>query len=185
MTKIPPSGMGDAAVARPICMVGGEDYDLSRSIGHRLVGLMQLMRREVEQRMTRLDLTDAQWKPLWMLHLGRAATPLELARELDIDAGATTRLLDRLAAKGLVRRERSETDRRVVLLRLTPAGRAVAVQVPHVLASVQTDFLAGLDESEGQQLFDLLDRMLVNGQHLARRTSDPPHAPPAPAVPRS
>jgi DNA-binding HxlR family transcriptional regulator len=43
-------------------------------------------------------------------------------RGLGIDAGAITRMLDRLEAKGLVERVRSETDRRVVHVRLTEAG---------------------------------------------------------------
>jgi DNA-binding MarR family transcriptional regulator len=152
----------------PVCFYDGHDYDVGRSIGHRLVVLMQLMRREVEQRMARLDLTDAQWKPLWALHLGRATTPLELARELDIDAGAMTRLLDRLVAKGLVERQRSDADRRVVLLSLTAAGREVAAQVPHVLAAVNNDFLRGIDEGEWQQLLDVLERLVANGRALAQ-----------------
>lgn len=141
----------------------GRQYDVSASIGHRLVHLMTLMRREVETRMARHGLTDAQWKPLWMLQSGRAATAIELAREMMIDAGAITRMVDRLEAKGLVERVRSETDRRVVHLRLTPAGEAVVGHVPHVLASVNNDFLRGFSDKDFQQLQQLLDRMVTNG----------------------
>ena len=56
--------------------------------------------------------------------------------DMDIDAGAMTRLIDRLAAKGLVERLRSSIDRRVVTLTLTPAGEAVAAHIPQVLAEV-------------------------------------------------
>jgi DNA-binding MarR family transcriptional regulator len=59
-----------------------------------------------------------------------------LARDLEIDPGAMTRSLDRLEAKGLVRRERSTQDRRVVRLVLTGEGRKVARKVPTVLAQV-------------------------------------------------
>ncbi len=145
----------------------GHRYELSCSVGHQLMQLMQLMKREADQRMAAFDLTDAQWKPLWMLHRGVAATPNELARELDMDAGALTRLLDRLEAKALITRERSETDRRVVLLALTEAGRDVASQVPHVLAGVNNDFLRGFSAAEWQQLQDLLGRMTTNGRSLA------------------
>ena len=41
-------------------------------------------------------------------------------------AGATTRLLDRIEAKGLCRRVRSQEDRRVVNIELTDAGRDIA-----------------------------------------------------------
>ena len=135
-------------------------------MAHLLFQLMASIRREVEERMTELDLTDAQWKPLWMLKMGRADTAFELAREMGVDAGAVTRMLDRLAAKGLIERVRSETDRRVVHLRLTPEGHAAAEKIPHVLADVNNDFLRGFNKQEWQQLKEFLQRMLVNGQAL-------------------
>jgi len=144
----------------------GRHYDVSASIGHRLMHLMMLMRREVETRMAEHGLTDAQWKPLWMLQTGRASNAIELAREMMVDAGAITRMLDRLEAKGLLERVRSETDRRVVHLRLTEAGSAAASQVPHVLASVNNDFLRGFTAKEFEQLRALLDRMHANGSAL-------------------
>ena len=152
--------------ARPCPLYDGTCYEVSESIGHLLFNLTTLIRREVELRMTEHDLTDAQWKPLWMLKIGRATTAIELAREMDIDAGAVTRLVDRLEAKGLVERARSEFDRRVVQLFLTPAGEKVTAQIPHVLASVNNDFLRGFSETEWKQLRRLLDRMAVNGTEM-------------------
>jgi DNA-binding MarR family transcriptional regulator len=59
-----------------------------------------------------------------MLRRSRASTVAELARELNTDPGAMTRLLDRLECKGLCRRSRSTDDRRVVNIELTPEGEA-------------------------------------------------------------
>jgi len=144
----------------------GAHYEVAESIGHHLVGLVQMMRREVELRMARHDLTDAQWKPLWLLKSGRATTAIELAREACVDAGAVTRMVDRLEDKGLIERVRSETDRRVVHLRLTPAGEAAAAHIPHVLASVNNDLLQGFSEREWKQLRRLVERMAANAQAL-------------------
>jgi len=144
----------------------GRSYEPGDSIGHQLFGVTLLMRREVDRRMVEHDLTDAQWKPLWMLKLGRASNAIELAREMDIDAGAVTRMLDRLEGKGLLERVRSEADRRVVHLRLTAAGEAVAKKVPFVLAAVNNDFLRGFTETEWKQLRRLLARMADNGAAL-------------------
>jgi DNA-binding MarR family transcriptional regulator len=144
----------------------GQKYDMAASVGHCLMHVMLLMRREVEARMAQHGLTDAQWKPLWMLKTGRAATAIELAREMMTDAGAITRMLDRLEAKGLLERVRSETDRRVVDLRLTPAGEVAVENVPHVLASVNNDFLRGFNKQEFQQLRGFIERMTANGQAL-------------------
>lgn len=154
-------------MVRPKPLYDGARYDFACSVGHQLFQLLQLMRREVEQRMAAHDLTDAQWKPLWLLAIGRASTPVELARELDMDPGALSRLVERLVAKGLITRERSEADRRVVHLALTAAGREVADHVPHVLAGVNNDFLNGFSRDEWQQLLALVGRMVANGQALS------------------
>lgn len=154
------------AERRPFPRYDGARYDVSQSVGHQIVGVMGQMRREVERRMAALDLTDAQWKPLWLLASGRADTGNEMARLLEMDAGAMTRLLDRLEGKGLLQRVRSAADRRVVHLRLTPAGQAAAAQVPHVLAAVNNDFLQGFSEAEWRQLRALLARLADNGNSL-------------------
>ncbi|HEY2927706.1 MarR family winged helix-turn-helix transcriptional regulator [Piscinibacter sp.] len=144
----------------------GDCYVMAESMGHLLFQLMLSMRREIETRMAEHGLTDAQWKPLLMLKLGRADSAFELAREMCVDAGAMTRMLDRLESKGLIERVRSETDRRVVHLQLTAEGESVVEHVPHVLAAVNNDFLRGFNKQEWAQLKELLQRMLVNGQAM-------------------
>lgn len=157
---------GTAPAATPFPRYDGARYELSQSVGYQVVQLSTQMRREVEHRMAALGLTDAQWKPLWLLASGRADTGLEMARLLEMDAGAMTRLLDRLAGKGLLVRVRSEADRRVVHLRLTRAGREAAARVPHVLAAVNNDFLQGFSEADWVQLRELLSRLAANGSAL-------------------
>lgn len=151
---------------RPFPPYDGAHYDVSRSVGYQVYNLTQLMRREVEARMAALDLTDAQWRPLWVLASSPVDTANEMARLLEMDAGAMTRLLDRLEAKGLIERLRSEADRRVVHLQLTAAGRAAAAKVPHVLAAVNNQFLQGFSEAEWTQLRALIERLAANGAAL-------------------
>ncbi len=141
----------------------GRDYDAGDSVGHLMHQVVASMRREIEQRMGRHGLTAAQWLPLWKLRLGVARTAQELARQMDVDAGSITRLLDRMEAKGLILRERSATDRRVVHLVLTPAGEAVVEQVPQVLADVNNRRLRGFSLEEWGLLKSLLRRMVENG----------------------
>lgn len=147
--------------ARPF--YDGASYVAGDSVGYLLNQVMISMRRQVEQAMTVHDLTAAQWFPLWKLRREGPATAQALAREMDIDAGAMTRLIDRLAAKGLLQRLRSDTDRRRVVLTLTAAGEAVADHVPQVLADVNNAYLRDFSRDEWQQLKELLRRMLANG----------------------
>lgn len=154
------------AAFTPCPLYDGHRYEMDQSIGHQLFNLMTLMRREVELRMATHGLTDAQWKPLWLLKAGRATTAIELARLMDVDAGAITRLLDRLEAKGLLERVRSAADRRVVHLVLTAEGEAVVAHVPHVLAAVNNDLLRGFSDTDFRQLRRLLERMAANAAAL-------------------
>jgi DNA-binding MarR family transcriptional regulator len=152
---------------RPFPPYDGDRYDLAHSVGYQLHLLMAAMRREIESRMAALGLTDAQWRPLWLLASGRATTANEVARLLEMDAGAVTRLLDRLEAKALVERVRSDADRRVTHLHLTAAGRQAVQGVPHVLAQVNNDYLRGFTEAEWRELLALVARLQANGAALA------------------
>lgn len=119
--------------------------------------------RMLDQEMAPLDLTAMQWRPLAMVFLGRADTPAELARLNDMDTGAMTRALDRLEAKGLLRRNRSQEDRRVVKIELTELGEAKARDIPASIARSLNHHLRGFSTDEVTQLMHFLRRMIANG----------------------
>jgi DNA-binding MarR family transcriptional regulator len=143
-----------------------QDYRPDESAAYLMRRILTLMAAEVDEALEPQGLTHAQWVPLLKLHMGIASTVAELARECQLDAGAMTRLLDRLEAKGLVARVRSSEDRRVVNLELTAEGREAASHIPTVLCKVQNAFLHGLEREEWQQLKALLRRILDNGTKL-------------------
>ena len=118
--------------------------------------------------------TIPQWLPLYKVHIGHANTVAELARKCTVDAGAMTRLLDRLESKGLCRRVRSETDRRVVQIELTPAGEEVAQRMPQVFSRVYNAALAGFSAEEWQQLQDFLRRLRANAEQGSTASSQEP-----------
>jgi DNA-binding MarR family transcriptional regulator len=91
----------------------------------------------------------------------------ELARECHLDAGAMTRMLDRLEAKGLCKRIRSEADRRVVNLALTDAGALAAADIPSVLSGLQNAHLSGFTDDEFQMFLGFLRRILGNAKARA------------------
>ena len=141
-----------------------EDYVPETSIGYLMRRVILAAGHEIERQLEPSDLTNAQWVPLLKLHWGQASTVAELARESQLDAGAMTRLLDRLEAKGLCRRVRSVADRRVVNIELTDAGRDAAAGIPDVLSRVQNAHLAGFSLEEFEALKGFLCRILDNTQ---------------------
>jgi DNA-binding MarR family transcriptional regulator len=134
------------------------------SIGYQMRRIVTLIGVEIERRMEPLGLTDAQWKPLLRLSLQDGATAAHLARNCHLDAGGMTRLLDRLESKGMCQRERSQEDRRVVHIALTPDGQAAAAQIPEQLQGVHDVALQGFSKAEHAQLTDFMQRIYANVQ---------------------
>ena len=60
-------------------------------------------------------------------------SPSALAKAVSLSQATITTILDRLVKQGLVRRDRSDTDKRVVLACLTDAGLETAQAAPELL----------------------------------------------------
>jgi DNA-binding MarR family transcriptional regulator len=147
-----------------------ENYRAEESIGYMMRRIVVSVVQMVENRLCDPGSpTYPQWVPLHKLSLGHATTVAELARECELDGGAMTRLLDRLEAKGLCRRVRSQSDRRVVNIELTDEGRAAAERLPAILSQVQNEQLAGFTTEEWLQFKGYLRRILDNAQAAAAR----------------
>jgi DNA-binding MarR family transcriptional regulator len=101
--------------------------------------------------------------------LRRAGAPhrLTVGQLLDsamVTSGAITNRLNRLTDKGLIEREIDPTNRRVVIVQLTPAGiSAVDAALPAHVANEEV-LLASLTPDERSQLATLLKRMLLDIQ---------------------
>ena len=79
-----------------------------------------------------------------------------MARRIGVDPSYVTALVDDLDARGLARREPAPYDRRVKIIVLTDAGRAVAEDIDQVL-SVPPAAFSALSQPELRQLRELLD----------------------------
>ena len=153
-------------------------YPPEQSVGYLLNKVMSSILSQADGRLAAYKLTYAQWIPLFKLLREDGCTPVAMARDLSVDPAALTRSLHRLEAKGLLRRERSTQDRRVVHLRLTDEGRAVAEHVPGVMADVLNAHLSGFSHEEWQLLLKLLTRMLANGDALKAASANASKTPP-------
>jgi DNA-binding MarR family transcriptional regulator len=146
----------------PVNFYRAAGYCADESVAYLMKRVLMAVAQAADKRLEPQGITQAQWGPLFMLRSSRASTVAELARELQTDPGAMTRLLDRLESKGFCRRERSTDDRRVVHIELTPEGEVAADRVPVELAEVLNEHLAGFSKTEWTQLKGFLQRMLTN-----------------------
>jgi DNA-binding MarR family transcriptional regulator len=114
------------------------------------------------------DLSFAQYNVLRILRgAGGGGLPCgEIAARMINRDPDITRLLDRLEARGLVRRSRDEQDRRVVVAEITAAGRAVLKPLDGPVARVHRDQLAHMNRGQLEALIELLE--------IARTPPGPP-----------
>jgi len=75
------------------------------------------------------DVTLPQYRALVVLASRGPRKVADIATELGVAPSTGTRMVDRLIRKGLIRRQRSATDRRVVRLTLTATGRQLVDRV--------------------------------------------------------
>jgi len=142
--------------------------DVSRNFGFLLNDVARLMRTVYDRRIRELGLTRAQW---WVLtHLFRAdgITQTELAVVLEVEKPTLGRLLDRLEAKGWVRRTHDARDRRVWRVRLTKEVEPALRTMRAIAAELRRDALAGLSAAERERFVDSLLEIKSNLLRLQR-----------------
>ncbi|HSZ73772.1 MAG TPA: MarR family transcriptional regulator [Rhizomicrobium sp.] len=107
------------------------------------------------------DFTFTQWVVLMAVRDGIATTCGEIARHMDHDTGAITRLVDQMERRDLITRRRSTEDRRVVNLEITPAGKALAKSLAPRITEFWNRTLDGFSAEEFSQLISLLTRLMA------------------------
>lgn len=109
---------------------------------------------------TTFGLTGPQLVCLRALGQVEHMTPSGLAKEVALSQGTVTGIVDRLAARQLVNRERNAPDRRLVTVTITDAGRALIDQAPSPLQEQFTERLAGLSGAEQDRIRDTLEMIV-------------------------
>jgi MarR family transcriptional regulator, organic hydroperoxide resistance regulator len=107
----------------------------------------------------RLQLSPGVIKTLMRLGHQDGVSMGEMARGIGVDPSYITALVDDLDERGLARREPAPYDRRVKIIVLTDAGRAVAQDLDQVL-SVPPAAFSALTKAQLRQLRDLLDKVV-------------------------
>jgi DNA-binding MarR family transcriptional regulator len=87
---------------------------------------------------------------------GQPLSPTAIAERLIVTTASMTSLLDTLERRGLIERRPDPTDRRRLLIVITPDGKAIVDQFLPEVVALQTAALAALTEAQRQQLVELL-----------------------------
>lgn len=108
-----------------------------------------------------LNMTSGQYTTLHVIACGKEWRMTDLSHKLHVSAGSLTTMMNRLIELGLVSRERSATDRRVVTVRLTEAGKNILQSGRDHMRHTMAQMLAELPEDDRESFKLSLDS--ING----------------------
>ncbi len=122
----------------------------------------RLVSRALATRLGPKGIGYGQFPVLVSLWQEDGVTQKVLSERVRIEAPTMVRTLDRMEREGLVKRMRSETDRRRIHIRLSKKGANLERHLVPLAAEVNDTALAGITKKDRRQLDDLLARLIVN-----------------------
>ena len=128
-----------------------------------LILVADILRRQLARAVEPYGITGQQYNVLRILRGGgKDGVPtLTIAARMIEQTPGITRLLDRLEEKGLVRRERCESDRRQVLCWITPAGLKLLESMDDTVREIDRSSVGALKPAEQKELVRLLGRIVT------------------------
>ncbi|MFI2026338.1 MarR family winged helix-turn-helix transcriptional regulator [Streptomyces buecherae] len=135
--------------------------DASGQLAEQLLRLTRRLHRAQKRYLEPLGITPAQARLLRTVALYDAEPPrmADLAARLEVVPRAVTTLVDALEANGVVRRVPDPSNRRVIRIELTDAGRATLRALRQARRSAAEDILEPLDARERELLGSLLNTL--------------------------
>lgn len=134
-----------------------EFYNATRAI----VTAARRWRKLANERVKAVGQTMARWETLFLVAFADfELTQSELARLISVEGPTMVRMLDVLARDGLIERSQSETDRRVTINRITPAGLQVISQIMGITNSLRRELLTDIDPERLTICVEVLNQIL-------------------------
>lgn len=145
--------------------------------------IARLLRVAGDRRARAHGMTRAQWVILWRLQQQPGLSQKELAEIMEVEPITVARLVDRLAARGMVERRDDPDDRRIWRLHLLPPALPVLEEMRGERDEVARLLTAGLSREVVQTVHQSLIAMKANvlGDLRSRPGDAAPPAPPAPS----
>jgi DNA-binding MarR family transcriptional regulator len=132
----------------------------------------RLIRRHSFNAWMELNLTNPQLKTLFFISNQRGTNPGKLAAALGVTPPNVTGIVDRLVEQGLLSRQESPEDRRVLMLQTTEKGEAILSDLRERRTSSMREILAHLSVEELSYLVKGLSALVKAAQVYEEETRD-------------
>jgi DNA-binding MarR family transcriptional regulator len=150
---------------------GLETFSCANSVGYLMRRASNLIRGRLEAVFADREITFTQWVVLMQVRHRQVRTAADISRDIGYDSGALARMMDQLAHRGLIARQRCCNDRRVVELSLTAAGDQMLEALTPAVVDGLNALLVGFRRDEVDSLLELLTRFVA--QFPTTRDSGP------------
>ena len=137
-------------------------FSSEQSVGTALRETYFAFCRNMTGHLAREGVTLGMWFVLRELWKEDELSQAVIAKRTGTQAPSVVQVVHALERAGLVRRTRSESDRRVSRLCLTPEGKILEARLAHAVLPVNREALVGFSRSETAALLDMLRRLRLN-----------------------
>jgi DNA-binding MarR family transcriptional regulator len=135
---------------------------LEQFLTYRLHVLNKLSDRGISERyQTKLDVTLPEARVIASVGSFGPFSIMDLAKHANLDKSQASRAAEALIKRGLIAREASSEDGRVVLISLTQEGRALFRKVMPIARKWNTDLFACLDDAEKEAFGRALNKVIT------------------------
>ena len=161
ITAAPLADVGPVETAGSVASVAGALAldGLENVLGVHLRMAQAIANREFVELLGPLELTQKQTAVLWLVGANPGVSQVEIASTINMDRATTMAIVDRLDARGLLTRTRSETDGRRRDLTLTKTGADTLAQARAAVAEHERRLSAKLTAHERDVLITALKKL--------------------------
>ena len=106
-----------------------------------------------------LNLTPGEFSLLTSVKYNKGVSQIELASVYEIDKSTLSHSIKRMVERGLIVRQRLESDKRYYGLSLTPAGRRLLKRVTSIVESQEELMKSVLTKAEKEKFLQILIRI--------------------------
>lgn len=136
--------------------------DINQSFGYVINLTAKNMKRKLEEKIKKYDITTSQWAVLKVLSEGNILTQAEVAERLSADRATTGAVIDKLINKKLIYRKQCENDRRAYKVCISDYGIELACTINDEAINCNSKALDGFNNKEIEQLLIYLDKINSN-----------------------
>ena len=141
---------------------------LTNNLGYNVNNVANSVRREFETKLDEFNISFTEFVILVNCYGGSENTVSGISRMTPYDPGRVSRTVNDLVKRGLIRRRRIQSDRRIVRLTMTEEGQEIMPSILNRVLECNTALLRGVTDRE-KAAFVSVSRKIIDN-HIAMRS---------------